>query len=76
MLLIMPDTSPTYPDSDTSIEDTRTPPILIAKFCHCTVAHGPKQALRGVTSHLVTDMCMYSHPIVGVIPHDCGRPMV
>jgi hypothetical protein len=26
----------------------------------CTVVHGPKLALRGVTSHLVTDMCMYS----------------
>eukprot|EP01047_Picozoa_sp_COSAG01_P060735 COSAG01_NODE_7488_length_3189_cov_1.847573_7_plen_53_part_01 len=27
---------------------------------------GHKQALRGVTSHLVTDMCMYSHANVGV----------
>eukprot|EP01047_Picozoa_sp_COSAG01_P132814 COSAG01_NODE_62748_length_283_cov_0.717391_1_plen_68_part_01 len=25
------------------------------KQFHCTVAHGPKLALRGVTSHLVTD---------------------
>jgi hypothetical protein len=40
------------------------------------VAHGPKLALRGVTSHLVTDMCMYSHAIVGVSPHDYGRAMV
>jgi hypothetical protein len=32
-----------------------------------------KLALRGVTSHLVTDMCMYSHAIVGVSPHDYGR---
>jgi hypothetical protein len=40
-----------------------------------TVAHGPKLALhvRGATSHLVTDMCMYSHAIVGVSPHDYGR---
>ena len=30
----------------------------------------------GVTSHLVTDMCMYSHAIVGVSPHDYGRAMV
>ena len=29
------------------------------------MAHGPKLALRGATSHLVTDMCMYSHAIVG-----------
>ena len=62
-------------DADTSMEDTRTPPILIAKNFHCTVAHGPKLALRGVTSHLVTDMCMYSHAIVGVSPHDYGRAM-
>ena len=41
-----------------------------------TVVHGPKLALRGVTSHLVTDMCMYSHAIVGVSPHDYGRAMV
>jgi hypothetical protein len=46
------------------------------KKIHCTVAHGPKLALRGVTSHLVTDMCMYSHAIVGVSPHDYGRAMV
>jgi hypothetical protein len=31
---------------------------------------------RGVTSHLVTDMCMYSHAIVGVSPHEYGRAMV
>jgi hypothetical protein len=49
----------------------------MAKFFHCTVAHGPKQeALRGVTPHFVTDMCMYSHATVGVSPHDCGMPMV
>jgi hypothetical protein len=46
------------------------------KHFHCTVVHGPKLALRGVTSHLVTDMCMYSHAIVGVSPHDYGRAMV
>ena len=46
------------------------------KTFHCTVVHGPKLALRGVTSHLVTDMCMYSHAIVGVSPHDYGRAMV
>jgi hypothetical protein len=40
------------------------------------VAHSPKLALRGVTSHLVTDMCMYSHAIVGVSPHEYGRAMV
>ena len=45
------------------------------KNFHCTVVHGPKLALRGVTSHLVTDMCMYSHAIVGVSPHDYGRVM-
>jgi hypothetical protein len=45
------------------------------KDFHCTVAHGPKLALRGVTSHLVTDMCMYSHAIVGVSPQDYGRAM-
>jgi hypothetical protein len=52
-------------------------PLDMAKFFHCTVAHGPKQeALRGVTPHFVTDMCMYSHATVGVSPHDCGMPMV
>eukprot|EP01049_Picozoa_sp_SAG25_P003363 SAG25_NODE_193_length_12184_cov_5.527844_4_plen_103_part_00 len=50
-------------------------PIISQKTIHCTVAHGPKLALRGVTSHLVTDMCMYSHAIVGVSPHDYGRAM-
>jgi hypothetical protein len=44
--------------------------------CHWTVAHGPKLALRSVTSHLVTDMCIYSHAIVGVSPHDYGRAIV
>eukprot|EP01049_Picozoa_sp_SAG25_P019486 SAG25_NODE_6156_length_583_cov_1.280992_1_plen_52_part_10 len=28
--------------------------IMSQKHFHCTVAHGPKLALRGVTSHLVT----------------------
>jgi hypothetical protein len=37
---------------------------------------GHKQALRGVTSHLVTDMCMYSHANVGVSPRNCGKVMV
>ena len=37
--------------------------------------YGHKHALRGVTSHLVTDTCMYSHAIVGVTPHDYGRAM-
>jgi hypothetical protein len=50
--------------------------IIAQKKIHCTVAHGPKLALRGVTSHLVSDMCMYSHTIVGVSPHDYGRAMV
>jgi hypothetical protein len=50
--------------------------IIAQKNFHCTVVHGPKLALRGVTSHLVTDMCMYSHAIVGVSPHDYGRAMV
>ena len=40
------------------------------------MAHGPKLALRAITSHLVTDMCMYSHAIVGVSPHDYGSAMV
>ena len=44
--------------------------IVSQKKIHCTVAHGPKLALRAITSHLVTDMCMYSHTIVGVGPHD------
>eukprot|EP01047_Picozoa_sp_COSAG01_P078131 COSAG01_NODE_14318_length_1469_cov_2.920438_1_plen_103_part_10 len=48
---------------------------IFSKKIHYTVAHGPKLALRGVTSHLVTDMCMYSHAIVGVSPHDYGRAM-
>ena len=38
--------------------------------------HSPKLALRGVTSDLVTDMCMYYHGIIGVSPHDYGRAMV
>jgi hypothetical protein len=38
--------------------------------------YGHKQALRGVTSHLVTDMCMYSHANVGVSPHNCGKVTV
>jgi hypothetical protein len=42
------------------------------KLFHCT----PKLALRGVTSHLVTDMCMYIHAVVGVSTHDYGRAMV
>jgi hypothetical protein len=46
------------------------------KVFHCTVARGPKMSLRGVTPHLVTDMCMYSHEIVGVGPQDYGRAMV
>jgi hypothetical protein len=50
--------------------------IMSQNNFHCTVVHGPKLALRGVTSHLVTDMCMYSHAIVGVSPHDYGRAMV
>eukprot|EP01047_Picozoa_sp_COSAG01_P000809 COSAG01_NODE_16_length_40091_cov_15.728646_22_plen_104_part_00 len=37
---------------------------------------GHKQALRGVTSHLITDMCMYSHANVGVSPRNCGKAMV
>jgi hypothetical protein len=39
-------------------------------------ATGHKQALRSVTSHLVTDMCMYSHANVGVSPHNCEKAMV
>jgi hypothetical protein len=58
------------------IETIITSPYRFSKKIHCTVAHGPKLALRGVTSHLVTDMCMYSHAIVGVSPHDNGRAMV
>jgi hypothetical protein len=33
-------------------------------------------ALRGVTSDLVTDMCMYCHGIIGVSPHDYGRALL
>jgi hypothetical protein len=50
--------------------------IISQNNFHCTVMHGPKLALRGVTSHLVTGMCMYSHAIVGVSPQNYGRAMV
>eukprot|EP01047_Picozoa_sp_COSAG01_P014449 COSAG01_NODE_704_length_14147_cov_5.083648_1_plen_153_part_10 len=46
------------------------------KKSHCTVVHGPKLALRGVTSHLVTGMCMHSHAIVGVSPQQGLRGIV
>jgi hypothetical protein len=38
--------------------------------------HSPKLALRGVTSDLVTDMCMYCHGIIGVSTHDYGRALL
>ena len=68
---------PTYSDPKFPIEDTRTPSLLkIRVGAPAEEPCGHKQALRGVTSHLVTDMCMYSHPIVGVSTHDYGRAMM
>eukprot|EP01049_Picozoa_sp_SAG25_P004343 SAG25_NODE_271_length_10616_cov_28.967091_11_plen_187_part_00 len=47
-----------------------------ASFTTLYSLHSPKLALRGVTSDLVTDMCMYCHGIIGVSPHDYGRAML
>eukprot|EP01047_Picozoa_sp_COSAG01_P015916 COSAG01_NODE_803_length_13459_cov_9.995808_5_plen_64_part_00 len=42
----------------------------------CRCEHKGARLIKGVTSHLVTDMCMYSRTIVGVSPHDYGRTVL
>ena len=70
-------TRPTYSDPRFPTEDTRTPSLLKIRVCApAEEPCGHKQALRGVTSHLVTDMCMYCHGIIGVSPHDYGRALL
>jgi hypothetical protein len=51
--------------------------IMPKKFSTVQWRTAPKCRYEvGVTPHLVTDMCMYSHEIVGVGPQDYGRAMV